>query len=78
MIVLDTNVLSEAARPAPHQRVLDWLGAQQPATLFTTIISEAEMLYGVASLPSGRRRSALEEATRRMFSEDFPWARVGV
>lgn len=72
MIVLDTNVLSEATRPAPLQRVLDWLAAQQAATLFTTTISEAELLYGVASLPGGRRRSALEEALRRMLSEDFP------
>lgn len=71
MIVLDTNVLSEAARPAPWQPVLDWLGAQQATALFTTTISEAELLYGVASLPNGRRRAALEEATRRMFADDF-------
>lgn len=72
MIVLDTNVLSEAVRPAPQQRVMDWLAAQQAASLFTTTISEAELLYGIASLPTGRRRSALEEAMRRMLSEDFP------
>jgi toxin FitB len=72
MIVLDTNVLSEATRPTPLQRVLDWIAAQQAATLFTTTISEGELLYGVATLPSGRRRSALEEALRRMLSEDFP------
>ena len=72
MIVLDTNVLSEAVRPTPQQRVLDWLAAQQAATLFTTTISEAELLYGIASLPGGRRRSALEETMRRMLSEDFP------
>jgi predicted nucleic acid-binding protein len=71
MIVLDTNVLSEATRPAPQQRVLDWLAAQSAVTLFTTTISEAELLYGVASLRGGRRRSALAEALRRMLSEDF-------
>ncbi|WP_421994201.1 type II toxin-antitoxin system VapC family toxin [Reyranella sp.] len=72
MIVLDTNVLSEATRSAPEQRVLDWLAEQQATSLFTTTISEAEILYGVAALPAGRRRTALEDALRRMFSEDFP------
>lgn len=73
MIVLDTNVLSEATRPVPQQRVLDWLADQQATSLFTATISEAELLYGVASLPGGRRRAALEEALRHMFSG----ARVG-
>jgi len=71
MIVLDTNVLSEASRPAPARRVLDWLAAQQPARLFTTTISEAEFLYGLALLPAGKRRTGLEQAARRMFGEDF-------
>jgi predicted nucleic acid-binding protein len=71
MIVLDTNVLSEASRPVPSRRVMEWLAAQQPAQLFTTTISEAEFLYGVASLPTGKRRISLEQAARRMFAEDF-------
>ena len=71
MIVLDTNVLSEASRPAPARRVMDWLAAQQPARLFTTTISEAEFLYGVALLPTSKRRTSLEQAARRMFAEDF-------
>jgi len=71
MIVLDTNVLSEAARPAPARRVLDWLAAQQPSRLFTTTISEAEFLYGLALLPVGRRRTSLEQAGRCMFADDF-------
>jgi predicted nucleic acid-binding protein len=72
VIVLDTNVLSEAVRAKPLQRVLDWLAAQPPTELFTTAISEAEILYGIALLPAGRRRLALQEAARRMFTEDFP------
>jgi len=71
MIVLDTNVLSEASRPAPEQRVLDWIAGQQPTRLFTTTISQAEFLYGLAILPAGRRRTALAEAAHRMFAEDF-------
>jgi toxin FitB len=71
VIVLDTNVLSEASRPAPARRVMNWLAAQQPARLFTTTISEAEFLYGVALLPTGKRRASLQEAARRLFTEDF-------
>ena len=71
MIVLDTNVLSEAIRPVPSRRVLDWLAAQQPSGLFTTAISEAELFYGLALLPAGERRTSLEEAVRRMLEEDF-------
>jgi hypothetical protein len=71
MIVLDTNVLSEAIRPVPSRRVLNWLAAQQPSGLFTTAISEAELFYGLALLPAGKRRTSLEEAVRRMLEEDF-------
>ena len=71
MIVLDTNVLSEAIRPVPSRRVLDWLAAQQPSGLFTTAISEAELVYGLALLPAGERRASLEESVRRMLEEDF-------
>jgi len=71
MIVLDTNVLSEATRPVPSRRVLEWLAVQPPSGLFTTTISEAEFLYGLALLPPGKRRTALEAAARRMFDEDF-------
>ena len=71
MIVLDTNVLSEAIRPVPSRRALNWLAAQQPSGLFTTAISEAELFYGLALLPAGKRRASLEEAVRRMLEEDF-------
>lgn len=71
MIILDTNVLSEAVRPQPSRAVVRWLSAQPVAQLFTTTISEGEILYGVALLPKGRRRKALEQATRQMFADDF-------
>jgi len=71
MIVLDTNVISEPARPRPARQVLDWLAAQPAMQLFTTTICEAEILLGLAILPLGKRRSSLEDAVRRMFAEDF-------
>jgi predicted nucleic acid-binding protein len=71
MIILDTNVLSEVMKPAPASEVLDWLAAQAPARLYTTSITQAEILHGLKLLPAGRRRRALESATTAMFSEDL-------
>jgi len=71
MIVLDTNVISELMRPEPHPAVLAWVGAQPRATLYTTGINQAEILYGIAVLPEGRRRTALAAAAEAMFADDF-------
>jgi toxin FitB len=71
MIILDTNVLSEVMKPAPAGEVLAWLAAQPTASVYTTSITQAEILHGVMLLPPGRRRRALEEAATSMFAEDF-------
>ncbi len=71
MIVVDTNVLSDALRPRPSERVRLWMSAQPADSLFTTAICKAEILYGVALLPAGRRCMALEKAVSDVFSEDF-------
>jgi predicted nucleic acid-binding protein len=71
MIVLDTNVLSETLRPRPAESVKRWIQAQGPASLYTTAISQAEILYGAALLPAGRRRLALEEAIAGIFGRAF-------
>lgn len=47
------------------------LAAQPPLGLFTTSITQAEILHGVLLLPEGGRRTALEAAARAMFREDF-------
>lgn len=71
MIVLDTNVISELMRREPHPAVLAWVAAQPRATLYTTSINRAEVLFGVASLPAGRRRSAFEAVVAAIFAEDL-------
>ena len=71
MIILDTNVLSELMKPRPSAAVVGWVTAQPAASLYTTSITEAEILHGLLLLPAGRRRRALEEAARAMFAEDF-------
>jgi predicted nucleic acid-binding protein len=71
VIVLDTNVISELMRAAPDPRVLAWATAQPRALLWTTHLNQAEILYGIAALPEGRRRAALAAAAEAMFAEDF-------
>lgn len=39
--------------------------------MFTTTVTEAEILYGLRLLPDGRRRRELEAAILPIFSEDF-------
>ena len=71
MIVVDTNVLSEALLPAPAPKVLDWLRSEPLVSLFTTAITEAELLYGIALLPLGRRRNALAASILEILTADF-------
>ena len=71
MIVLDTNVLSELMKPAPSQSVVRWVAGQAATSLYTTSITQAEILHGVGLLPAGRRRNALQAAAEAMFDGDF-------
>jgi predicted nucleic acid-binding protein len=59
MILLDTNVLSEAIRPDPNPAVRTWLDAQAAETLFLSSVTVAELLFGVGTLPAGKRRDNL-------------------
>ena len=66
MIVLDTNVISEAMKPAPNPAVRAWLNEQVAETLYLTSVTLAEMLFGITVLPAGRRRNTLTRALRRL------------
>lgn len=65
MILLDTNVISEAMRRSPERQVIDWIDAQPLETLYLSSITVAELRAGVALLPSGKRRAALQEGLER-------------
>jgi predicted nucleic acid-binding protein len=71
VIILDTNVLSELLTPTPSTVVIEWLSAQHPPSVFTTAVTEAEILYGLRLLPEGRRRRDLEAAISPIFDEDL-------
>lgn len=61
MILLDTNVISEPWKPAPDITVLTWLDAQAIETLFISAITIAELRFGIASMPLGKRQSILHD-----------------
>jgi predicted nucleic acid-binding protein len=71
MIFIDTNVLSEIMRPNPDKRVLGWINGLRRNDVGITAISVAEILYGIGSLPAGRKKHHLLDAATAMFDEYF-------
>jgi hypothetical protein len=59
-------------KPAPSESVLRWLASQEPLNIFVTVITQAEMLYGIEVLASGKRKQSLLALTEKLFgSEGF-------
>ncbi|MCQ4231983.1 type II toxin-antitoxin system VapC family toxin [Pseudomonas stutzeri] len=65
MILLDTNVVSEPLRHAPDARVIEWIDAQPLETLYLSAMTVAELRAGVTLLPTGRRRTMLQESLEK-------------
>ncbi len=61
MILLDTNVISEPWRPVPDAVVIAWLDAQAIETLFLSTITIAELRFGIAAMPVGKRQTILRD-----------------
>lgn len=61
MIVLDTNIVSEAMKAAPNPAVRAWLDEQVVETLYLSSVTLAELLFGIGTLPAGRRKNALTQ-----------------
>lgn len=71
MIVLDTNVLSALMRMAPDASVVTWLDRQPADSIWITSVTLFEVRFGLAVLPRGRRRAALESAFTSLLEEDL-------
>lgn len=67
MIVLDTNVVSEFAKPEAlrNARVGQWVDRVSPHELWITAVSVAEMKTGIEMMPDGKRRDDIRERVRR-------------
>lgn len=71
MIVLDTNVVSELMKHSPASRVIEWIDQQDASAIVVTAITIAEISYGIHALPSGKRRTYLEDAFVKTIAEGF-------
>ncbi len=71
MIVLDTNVVSELMRHAPEAGVARWVDRFPAENVFVTAVTAAELRYGVARLPAGRRKRELFAKVDGLLAEDF-------
>ncbi len=58
--LLDTNVISELIAKKPHQPVLDWLDAQDPSSIYLSVITVGELQKGIAKLPASTRKDVLQ------------------
>ena len=71
MFILDTNVVSELMRPTPDPVVASWVAEGATSDLFLTAVTEAELRFGLAVMPTGKRRDGLASALERMLDTGF-------
>jgi predicted nucleic acid-binding protein len=67
MIVLDTNIV--AALMANGADIDPWLATVPRPELYTTVMTRAEIRYGLSRLPVSKRRSRLTAEADALFSE---------
>ena len=70
-MLLDTNVVSELMRESPEPTVARWVSGHPVEDLFLSAVSEAELRYGAAILPMGRRRERLFFKIEAMLRDAF-------
>jgi predicted nucleic acid-binding protein len=69
--LLDTNVVSEWAKPRPNAGVIAWLDEADEDRLFLSVVTLAELRYGIERLEPGRRRKRLDEWLRDELATRF-------
>lgn len=71
MIIIDTNVFSELMKTVPDSVPMTWLALQPAHSVFTTAVSQAEIFFGLRSMPAGSRRRDLEALAKSILEDDF-------
>jgi predicted nucleic acid-binding protein len=59
--LLDTNVVSEWVKPRPNPGLIGWTESADEDRIFLSVVSVAELRYGVERMAAGKRRSRLEQ-----------------
>ena len=71
MIILDTNVVSEAVKVGRNPAVVAWLDGQSAETLYLAATSLSELLIGVEILPTGKRKDGLSAGLSDLLAKLF-------
>lgn len=71
MILIDTNVISELWKAEPNPDVLAWIDAQTVETLYLSAVTVAELRFGLATLPEGKRRTIYQERLEKEVLQAF-------
>jgi predicted nucleic acid-binding protein len=58
--LLDTNIISNATKPAPSPALLAWMAEQNDLNLFISSLTIAEIQRGLLEKPAGKKRALLE------------------
>jgi predicted nucleic acid-binding protein len=69
--LLDTNVVSEWVRPRPNAGVVAWLAQVDEDRVFISVITLAELRYGIERLAAGNRRKRLDQWLRNELPPRF-------
>jgi toxin FitB len=69
--LIDTNIVSEWVKPRPDARIAGWLDEVDEDLIFLSVVSLAEIRFGVERLAPGRRRSRLDQWLRAELPERF-------
>ena len=62
--LLDTNAVSEWVKPRPNPGLIGWMESTDEDRVFISVITLAELRYGVERMAAGSRRSRLEQWLR--------------
>jgi hypothetical protein len=69
--LLDTNVVSEWVKPRPDPGVITWLEEADEDRVFLSVVTLAELRYGIERMPAGARRSRLDRWLREEMTLRF-------
>ena len=58
--LLDTNIISNATKPAPSEALVAWMSVQADEDLFISSLTVAEIRRGILEKPAGKKRRELE------------------
>jgi tRNA(fMet)-specific endonuclease VapC len=59
--LLDTNVISELVAKQPNPRIIDWIDALDPNSVYLSVITIGELRKGIEKLPYSKRKDTLRD-----------------